>query len=75
MGVAGSGKTTVGKLLAERLDLAFYDADDFHPPVKRVPLGAVGFGIALLLSVFWQAVKYVIRMNQITLSNAFFILS
>lgn len=32
MGVSGSGKTTVGKLLAERLHLGFYDADDYHPP-------------------------------------------
>lgn len=31
MGVSGSGKTTVGKLLADRLQLPFYDADDFHP--------------------------------------------
>jgi gluconokinase len=34
MGVAGSGKTTVGKLLAERLGWGFYDADDFHPPTN-----------------------------------------
>ena len=31
MGVAGSGKTTVGKLLAQRLGWHFYDADAFHP--------------------------------------------
>ena len=31
MGVSGSGKTTVGKLLSARLDWPFYDADDFHP--------------------------------------------
>ena len=31
MGVSGSGKTTVGRLLAERLHLAFKDADEFHP--------------------------------------------
>ena len=31
IGVAGSGKTTVGKLLAQRLGWSFYDADDFHP--------------------------------------------
>ncbi len=31
MGVSGSGKTTVGQQLAERLKLPFYDADDFHP--------------------------------------------
>jgi gluconokinase len=31
MGVTGAGKTTVGKLLAERLRWKFLDADDFHP--------------------------------------------
>lgn len=31
MGVAASGKTTVGHLLAEDLGWTFYDADDFHP--------------------------------------------
>lgn len=30
MGVSGVGKTTLGKLLAERLKLTFFDADDFH---------------------------------------------
>src|SRR3984893_9373299 len=31
MGVAGSGKTAVGKNVAEKLNLTFLDADDFHP--------------------------------------------
>ena len=31
MGVAGSGKTTIGRKLAQELGLPFYDADDFHP--------------------------------------------
>lgn len=31
MGVAGSGKTTVGQTLAGRLGWDFYDADGFHP--------------------------------------------
>ncbi|MEG4853341.1 gluconokinase [Microcoleus sp. B5-D4] len=31
MGVSGSGKTTVGKLLAQSLNWDFSDADDFHP--------------------------------------------
>jgi len=31
MGVVGSGKTTVGRLLAEQLGWEFADADDFHP--------------------------------------------
>jgi gluconokinase len=32
MGVAGAGKTTVGRALAEELSWRFLDADDFHPP-------------------------------------------
>ena len=32
MGVSGSGKSSVGKALAEYLRWDFYDADDFHPP-------------------------------------------
>ena len=31
MGVAGSGKSTVATLLAERLDWRFAEADEFHP--------------------------------------------
>lgn len=31
MGVSGSGKTTIGKLLAEQLQWQFMDADDYHP--------------------------------------------
>jgi gluconokinase len=34
MGVAGSGKTTVGLLLAARLGWEFTDGDDFHPPAN-----------------------------------------
>lgn len=34
MGVSASGKTTVGKLLADKLGWQFYDADDFHPPAN-----------------------------------------
>lgn len=31
MGVSGCGKTTVGKLLSQKTNFSFYDADDFHP--------------------------------------------
>lgn len=32
MGVSGSGKSSVGAALAQRLRAPFADADDFHPP-------------------------------------------
>lgn len=34
MGVSGSGKTTVGRHLAEKLGWPLLDADDFHPPAN-----------------------------------------
>ena len=34
MGVSGSGKTTVGRRLAERLGYAFCEGDDLHPPAN-----------------------------------------
>ena len=34
MGVSGSGKSSLGKALADRLGWDFYDADDFHPPAN-----------------------------------------
>ena len=35
MGPAGSGKTTVGILLAKQLSWEFADADDFHSPANK----------------------------------------
>ena len=34
MGVAGSGKTSVGERVAARLGVPFRDADGFHPPAN-----------------------------------------
>lgn len=31
MGVSGSGKSTIGNLLAQDLNIPFFDGDDFHP--------------------------------------------
>lgn len=44
MGVSGVGKTTIGRLLAQKMDLPFYDADDFHPEANRNKMAA---GLAL----------------------------
>ena len=40
MGVAGSGKTTVGTALAERLHLPYADADDFQPEANVAKMRA-----------------------------------
>ena len=41
MGVSGSGKSTVGRCVAERLALTFIEGDDFHPPsnVRKMAAG------------------------------------
>ena len=44
MGVSSSGKSTVGKMLAERLGVEYADADDFHSADNRKKMSA---GIAL----------------------------
>lgn len=40
MGVSGSGKSTIGRLLAGRCSVVFADADDFHPEANRHKLAA-----------------------------------
>jgi gluconokinase len=40
MGVSGSGKTTVGALLAGRLGWPYAEADDFHPPANVAKMAA-----------------------------------
>ena len=44
MGVVGSGKTTVGRLLASKLGWEFADADNFHAPEN---IRKISHGIAL----------------------------
>lgn len=44
MGPMGCGKTTIGKMLGEKLGWSFYDADDFHPKKNVEKMRA---GIAL----------------------------
>lgn len=40
MGVSGTGKTTVARLLAQRLGIPFAEADDFHPPANIAKMSA-----------------------------------
>jgi gluconokinase len=39
-GVSGSGKSSVGRRLAERLALPFCDGDDLHPPANVAKMAA-----------------------------------
>jgi gluconokinase len=40
MGVTGSGKSTMGEALAQRLGWRFLDADDFHPEANVAKMAA-----------------------------------
>jgi len=40
MGVSGSGKTTIGELLAQRTGAIFADADDYHPAANKEKMAA-----------------------------------
>jgi gluconokinase len=39
MGVAGSGKTTIGRRLAAELDWPYHEADDFHSAANKDKMG------------------------------------
>ncbi|NWF28562.1 gluconokinase [Streptomyces sp. PKU-EA00015] len=40
MGVAGTGKTTIGPLLAAALGVPYAEGDDFHPPANITKMSA-----------------------------------
>jgi len=40
MGVSGSGKSTVGQMLADRLHCGFHDADSFHSDANKAKMHA-----------------------------------
>ncbi len=40
MGVTGSGKTTIGKVLAEKAGVVFADADDYHSEANKQKMAA-----------------------------------
>ena len=43
-GVAGTGKSTIGRQLGDRINLPFYDADDFHSEANVIKMAS---GVAL----------------------------
>jgi gluconokinase len=64
MGVSGSGKTTIGKTLAERLGWKFIEGDDFHP---RENVAKMAAGVPLEDSDRWpwlDALNRVLRAQH-----------
>lgn len=59
MGVSGSGKTTVGQLLSQRINLPFFDADDFHSVENKAKMKA---GIPLTDD---DRVSWLIALNEL----------
>lgn len=56
IGVAGSGKTTIGRALAERLQTTFIEGDDYHP---RVNVEKMQRGLPLLDDERWPWIAHV----------------
>ena len=56
MGVTASGKSTVGKLLAQQLGWSFFEGDDFHSPenIEKFLSGAIG---GWQLDARWSCVR------------------
>lgn len=65
MGTTGAGKTTVGKLLAEKLGWIFLDADDFHPAAN---IEKMKHGIPLTDADRWPWLEQIhselVRLNE-----------
>ncbi len=64
MGVSGAGKTTIGRLLAERLGVRFIEGDDYHPAANVTKMAS---GVALEDDDRWpwlDALNEVIRQER-----------
>ena len=61
MGVSGSGKSTIGKLVAERIGGFFIDGDDLHPAVN---VKKMKHGIPLEDKDRWPWLDSIVRTAQ-----------
>jgi gluconokinase len=64
MGVAGSGKSTIGPLLAETLGVPFVDGDDLHTAAARAQMAA-GHPLSDAERVLWLG-----RLHEILAAHA-----
>jgi len=60
-GVAGSGKTTIGQLVAGRLHCEFADGDSFHPPANVAKMHA---GVPLTDDDRWPWLRSIVAWTD-----------
>ena len=61
MGVSGCGKSLIGTRLAERLQVPFFDADDFHSPANVAKMAS---GVLLACSALKRAYRDRLRSGN-----------
>ena len=64
IGVTGSGKTTIGKLVASQTAISFFDADAYHPEANIEKMKS---GHPLTDE---DRLPWLVRLNQLALSSA-----
>ena len=69
MGVAGSGKTTIGKLLHQKTAFPFFDADDFHPQANKDKMKA-GLPLNDADRTAWLERMNILALQQTNLTGA-----
>ncbi len=63
LGVCGSGKTSVGKVIASRMNWPFIEGDDLHPPANKAKMAS---GVALTDEDRWPWLDHIAdRMRAI----------
>ncbi len=63
MGVCGSGKTSVGKVIASRMNWPFIEGDDLHPPANKTKMAS---GVPLTNEDRWPWLDHIAdRMREI----------
>ncbi|XP_021036236.1 probable gluconokinase isoform X1 [Mus caroli] len=68
MGVSGSGKSTVGALLASKLGWKFYDADDYHSEENRIKM-ATGVPLSDQDRIPWLCTLHDILLRDVALGQ------
>jgi carbohydrate kinase (thermoresistant glucokinase family) len=63
MGVSGTGKSTIGRLLSEATQLPFFDGDDYHP-IENIRKMQSGHALDDADRQGWLEALHVLAVNQ-----------